>query len=226
METRIQIEEYNSEWEKMFKEEAKAIKKILGKNCSIVHHIGGTSVKGVASQPVIDIMTVVKDISLIGNIDSKFRELGYTRGAELDKGEAVLYIKGNEISTHRIYIYSKNDTEDIIRHLAIKRYLEAHPNAQKEYSDLKKKLALEFICDGEGYRKEKEAYMKELEEKAMKYKDEESKLSTDMALGMCFGMAIGTALGSAMGNVALGMTMGMSIGMCLGIALGNAKNKK
>ena len=40
-----EIVKYNKEWEKLYREEAKNIKKSLGKNCVAVHHIRDTSFK-------------------------------------------------------------------------------------------------------------------------------------------------------------------------------------
>ena len=56
MARKIEVTDYRPEWESMFKEEAKKIKKILGKNCIGIYHIGSTSVKNMASKPIIDIM--------------------------------------------------------------------------------------------------------------------------------------------------------------------------
>ena len=60
MARKIEVIDYRPEWAAMFKEEAKKIKKILGKNCIGIYHIGSTSVKGMAAKPIIDIMPVVK----------------------------------------------------------------------------------------------------------------------------------------------------------------------
>lgn len=55
----IIVMEYNPLWADMFEAEAAAIKKILGENCIEVHHIGSTSVVGLAAKPIIDIMPIV-----------------------------------------------------------------------------------------------------------------------------------------------------------------------
>ena len=65
MARKIEVVDYRPEWAVMFKEEAKKIKKILGKNCIGIYHIGSTAVKGLPAKPIIDIMPVVKDLSLV-----------------------------------------------------------------------------------------------------------------------------------------------------------------
>lgn len=59
------------------KEESKKLKKILGKNCTAVCHIGSTSVRNLVAKPIIYIMPVVKDISLVDAYDAEFEAIGY-----------------------------------------------------------------------------------------------------------------------------------------------------
>ncbi len=58
----IVVTNYNPLWKDMFETEATAIKKILGDNCIAIHHIGSTSVPGLAAKPIIDIMPVVHNL--------------------------------------------------------------------------------------------------------------------------------------------------------------------
>ena len=50
----IVVTNYNPLWKDMFETGATAIKKILGDNCIAIHHIGSTSVPGLAAKPIID----------------------------------------------------------------------------------------------------------------------------------------------------------------------------
>ena len=77
MARKIEVVDYRPEWETMFKEESRKIKKILGKNCAGIYHIGSTSVKNMPAKPIIDIMPVVKDLSLVDAHNKEFEALGY-----------------------------------------------------------------------------------------------------------------------------------------------------
>lgn len=50
----IEVVPYNPNWPSEFKTEAEKIKQALGDNCIEVHHIGSTSVPGMATEPIID----------------------------------------------------------------------------------------------------------------------------------------------------------------------------
>jgi GrpB-like predicted nucleotidyltransferase (UPF0157 family) len=72
MKTRhIEVVPYNHNWPSAFKTEAAKIKQALGDNCIEVHHIGSTSVPGLAAKPIIDIMLIVNNIfNGIENLES------------------------------------------------------------------------------------------------------------------------------------------------------------
>ena len=67
----------NPEWLGLFTEAANEIRTILKENCVEVHHIGSTAIPTIYAKPIIDILPVVKDISLVNSLNSQFEALGY-----------------------------------------------------------------------------------------------------------------------------------------------------
>ncbi len=61
----IEIVPYNPNWPHVFEQEAECIRQALGDNCLSIHHIGSTSVPGLAAKPKIDMIAVVHDTLLI-----------------------------------------------------------------------------------------------------------------------------------------------------------------
>lgn len=213
----IEVVDYRPEWEKMFQEEAKKIQKILGKNCIAIYHIGSTSVKGLAAKPIIDIMPVVRDISLVDVHDPEFRALGYDCRGEFGIPGRRFYAKGGDERTHHIHIFEKSNAAAVNRHLAVRDYLRSHPDTAREYAELKKQLAARYPHDNDGYCDGKEAYMKELEQKALKWQEEQDAQGTFLSLGVCLGLCIGTALGMLFDNLAFWLTLGIALGVCFGL---------
>ena len=220
---KIEVVDYNPEWERMFRAEATAIKAILGKNCVTVQHIGSTAVKGLRAKPIIDIMPVVKDISLVDAHNAEFEALGYECMGENGIPGRRFYQKGGDQRTHHIHIFEQKNTVEVSRHIAVRDYLRAHKDVANEYAALKTKLAAEFTYDSDGYCNGKDAFVKDMEQKALAWQKQQEHQSTYMSLGMCFGCAIGCALGSLFGNIGTGMCLGVSIGMSLGLGLGAMK---
>lgn len=221
MARKIEVTDYRPEWESMFKEEAKKIKKILGKNCIGIYHIGSTSVKNMASKPIIDIMPVVKDLSLVDAHNKEFESLGYECRGEFGIPGRRFYAKGGDNRTHHIHLFEQSNQTDIQRHIAVRDYLNSHPDTAAEYAALKKKLATEFPFDNDGYCGGKEKYMKSLEEKALHWQAKQNRLSMGIALGLCFGVAIGTSFDTLYNNTGIGMIFGAAIGLMFGMVFGS-----
>lgn len=68
---------YNPNWPALYEQEAQAIRQILGKELIAIHHIGSTSVPGLFSKPIIDIMPVVAHIEAVDPLSAQFEALGY-----------------------------------------------------------------------------------------------------------------------------------------------------
>ena len=191
MARKIEVVDYRPEWDTMFKVESKKIKKILGKNCVGVYHIGSTSVKGLPAKPIIDIMPVVKDISLVDAHNGEFEALGYECRGEFGILGRRFFAKGGDNRTHHIHIFEQSNQTDIQRHIAVRDYLNAHSDTAAEYAALKKKLAAEFPFDNDGYCDGKEEYMKSLEEKALHRQEKQNRISLGISLDLMFGIAFG-----------------------------------
>lgn len=163
----ITVTDYNTAWSGLFEEEAKYIRKILGKNCQALYHIGSTSVPGLAAKPIIDIMPVVQNISEVDNLKEMFENIGYEYMGEFGIPGRRYLRKGGDERTHQIHIFDADNTTDIYRHLAFRNYLRRHEEVRIAYSTLKINLAKEFPYDIEGYCNGKELFIKDIEKKAL-----------------------------------------------------------
>lgn len=166
---KIRVVEHNKIWAEKFEEEAIKIKKILGDNLAEIYHIGSTSVSGLLAKPIIDIMPVVYDIEAIDIHNTEFTELGYEPMGEYGIIGRRFFRKGGDDRTHHIHIFQIDNDYDISRHLAVRDYLRTHSKEAVVYGELKKKLALKFPEDNEGYCDGKDSYVKSLERKALEW---------------------------------------------------------
>ena len=163
----IVVVEYNPEWKQMFDEEASAIKQILGTELIEIHHIGSTSVTGLKAKPIIDIMTVVKDIAHVDRLNSEFEKIGYECMGEFGILGRRYFRKGGDNRTHQVHIFGESSKKDIERHLAVRDYLRNHVDVAKKYAELKSRLALLFPDDIDGYSDGKDDFVKQMEQEAL-----------------------------------------------------------
>ena len=147
------------------------IKKILGENCTAIHHIGSTSVTGLAAKPIIDIMPVVRKLEAVDKSASAFEKLGYEYMGEFGISGRRYLRKGGEERTHQIHIFSEDNTVDIERHLAVRDYLRTHKDVCDEYAALKKELARKYPYDIDGYCDGKDEFVRQMEQKALKWRN-------------------------------------------------------
>ncbi|WP_257348544.1 GrpB family protein [Pseudalkalibacillus decolorationis] len=169
---KVEVKEHNEKWERMFREEAQRIKDIFGNELIDIYHIGSTSVRGLKAKPIIDIMPVVKHIEKIDSLNKQMTEIGYEPLGEFGIKGRRYFRKGGDNRTHQVHIFQVDNKEDINRHLAVRDYLRTHSNDAKRYGDLKENLAKQFPNNIESYVNGKDAFVKELEKKAIHwYKD-------------------------------------------------------
>ena len=158
---------YNPNWPALYEQEAQAIRQILGKELIAIHHIGSTSVLGLFAKPIIDIMPVVAHIEAVDPLSAQFEALGYEVMGEFGIPGRRYFRKGGDNRTHQIHIFEQSNQYDIIRHLAVRDFLRCHPQDAKAYGELKQQLALRFPQDIESYCDGKDAFVKDLEHRAV-----------------------------------------------------------
>jgi len=177
---KVEVVEYNMIWPILFEEEAKKIRNILGDQLIEIHHIGSTAVENLNAKPIIDIMPVVRDITKIDYYNKEFEKLGYEAVGEYGIADRRFFIKGSIIRTHHVHIFDIRNFKEIERHLAVRDYLRTHPEEAFEYGQLKIKLASLYPYDIEAYCNGKDAFVKELEKKALKWYYATNKNSTSL----------------------------------------------
>ena len=162
----VRVVPYRPEWPLLFAQEAEKIGKAFGAELLAVHHIGSTSVEGLAAKPIIDILAVVRDVNAIDAFAPAMEALGYEAMGEFGIPGRRYYRKGGENRTHQIHAFSKEDHWNIDRHLAVRDYLRVHPKEAQLYGNLKQHLAQQFPEDIERYCDGKDAFVKALEKRA------------------------------------------------------------
>jgi len=164
----IEVVPYDLNWPKAFLVEESLIKPLFSENFIAIHHIGSTAVPGLSAKPTIDIILEVNNINLVDATNDAMASLGYEALGEYGIIGRRLFIKGEEKRTHHVHTFQTSNTE-IHRHLCFRDYLIAHPADAKNYAELKIRLSKEVSHNREAYVKNKHEYIKELEQKALKW---------------------------------------------------------
>ncbi|WP_018392588.1 GrpB family protein [Bacillus sp. 37MA] len=166
----IIVTDYDDDWIQFFRTEAKKIREIFKDEIVEIHHIGSTAVPGLKAKPIIDIMSIVKDIKIVDTFNAKMVEIGYEALGELGIRGRRYFRKGGENRTHQIHIFQFDNEFEIERHLAVREYLISHKDEAIKYGELKERLAVEFPKDIEGYSDGKDNFVKNLERRAIEWR--------------------------------------------------------
>lgn len=164
---KIEISNYNPEWAVLYNKEEKLIENIFKELLFDKRHIGGTSVKGLASRAIIDIMAMVWDISKVESIYDSLEQNGYEYFGSLGLPGRIHFRKSGDKISYQLDIFDIYDTQNIKRCLALKEFLIGNEEEKRFYGELKQSLAKAFPFDIEGYTVGKSAYIKDLEKKAL-----------------------------------------------------------
>jgi len=170
---KIEVVPYRPEWAEAFEEEKKAILALGMPGISQVHHIGSTSVNELPAKPIIDIMVEAESLEELDRQKEKIESLGYEAMGEFGIAGRRYYRKGGNNRTHQIHAFQKEDPS-LMRHLAYRDYLSAHPEVKKEYGDLKIEVASQCENDIDRYCDGKENFIKLHESKALEWMNQKS----------------------------------------------------
>ena len=161
------FEAYSPQWPRQFEEEAARLRALLGEEIVTIHHIGSTSVPGLAAKPVIDLLPLVRDIHRMDELTPMMQAAGYRAWGEYGlPGRRYFNKDRGEVRTHNIHIYQA-DNPDVDRHLAFCAYLRAHGDVCQEYEALKRQVYAMHPADIAAYNNGKNEWIKRIEQVAM-----------------------------------------------------------
>ncbi len=160
--------DYDHDWPAMFDTESQLLRDTLGEQVIDIHHIGSTAVPGLAAKPIIDILLEVRDVIALDDFDEAMIGIGYIPRGELGIAGRRFYIKGGLDRSHHVHAFNAG-SEGVIRHIAFRDYLIAHPEIAAEYAVLKKRCARDCENDSEKYCDMKDDFVKRHEVLAVEW---------------------------------------------------------
>lgn len=132
---KIEVVPYSEEWPRLYQAEVQAIAAVLGDNLVSIHHIGSTSVPGLAAKPKIDIVAEVKDGE--STIDA-LRHAGYEYKGEWNIPFKFGYAKRDGVSVN-LHVYEEGHPE-VELNLRFRDFLRKNDAVRDEYASVKATL--------------------------------------------------------------------------------------
>ncbi|EJQ28505.1 GrpB family protein [Bacillus cereus] len=167
---KIIVVPHENHWSEKFQMEAERLKTAMPETVKI-HHIGSTSVPGLAAKPIIDMIMEVENIERVDGWNERFIELGYIVKGENGISRRRYFIHGTEEKrSYHLHVFEKGNPE-IVRHLAFPDYMMAHCEEAEAYATLKRELAEKYTYDGTLYTEGKNEFVRNVDEKAKEWRE-------------------------------------------------------
>jgi GrpB-like predicted nucleotidyltransferase (UPF0157 family) len=145
----IVLAPYDPAWPSQFAAARAEILSVCNGLVIEVHHIGSTSIPGIAAKPIVDMMPVVRHFEDGAACVGGLQELGYEYRGEYGIAGRHYLVRGVPRS-HQIHMYAADHWE-VERHLLFRDYLRMHADKRDAYERLKRELAARFGDDRQAY---------------------------------------------------------------------------
>ena len=164
----IEVVEYSDEWPRVFEREAEAILAACRPWVTEVHHIGSTSVPGLAAKPILDILPVAAGPAEALEAVSLMTTLGYRyRGENGIAGRFYFDRVVDGRTVMHVHVFPAGHPE-VRRHLVFRDHLRTNPDVARAYERLKRELAARYRDDRRTYTDSKGAFITGVIDAAMR----------------------------------------------------------
>jgi GrpB-like predicted nucleotidyltransferase (UPF0157 family) len=164
----VAIADYDPAWPERAEQLSAPLAVALGDALVVIHHIGSTAVPGLAAKPVIDLLPVVRDLAALDARRTALEGCGYVwRGENGIPGRRYCTLSGPDGARLAHVHCFEAGSPDVDRHLAVRDYLRAHPDAAVAYSTEKRRVQRLYPDDSLAYSEGKSAFVRDLEQDAL-----------------------------------------------------------
>ena len=157
----VAIVDYDARWPGMFQEEKQRIRAAVGRRFPVIEHIGSTAVPGLGAKPIIDIMPAIRSLKIGAECIELLGGIGYEYVPEfesvLPERRFLIKASAGDCGYHLHVVEASSGFWE--RLLLFRDFLRAHPEVARQYHELKRRLAVEYAADREGYTEAKTPFI-------------------------------------------------------------------
>jgi len=141
---------------------------VLGPVLLTVHHIGSTSVPGLAAKPIIDLLPLVTNLAELDRDRGRIEALGYKWYGEFGIPQRRYCTLNDEKGVRKVQLhFFEAESPQVKRHIAFRNYLRAHPDTARAYEAEKRRARDLHPGDSNAYCDEKAAWVQKTEAAAL-----------------------------------------------------------
>ncbi|WP_405374828.1 MULTISPECIES: GrpB family protein [unclassified Microbacterium] len=131
----VSLHAYDERWPELYRAHEARIRRALGTAAVEVHHIGSTSVPGLAAKPIVDIVVAVPDITAEEDYLPPLLAAGYELRVR-EPGHRLVRMPSRDVHVH---VYG-HGAAAIAEYLLLRDHLRADDGDRRRYEDVKREL--------------------------------------------------------------------------------------
>ena len=158
---KLYLAEPDPQWAQVFATHERRIRQAIGSTGLAVHHVGSTSVAGLAAKPIIDILLVVPDITAEEDYLAPLVDAGYVLRVR-EPGHRMLRTPARDVHLH----VHQPDAPDPTDLLLFRDRLRSHPEERELYESTKRELLEREWTHMQAYADAKDQVIAEIKERA------------------------------------------------------------
>ena len=156
----VRLVEYDPRWPALFDAEKRRIRDACAGLVLKLEHVGGTSIPGMCTKPVLDLAAGRPPGSPLQEYVAALERAGYEHRGEQGVRGRQFFSRGQPRAYH-LHLVEEDGT--LWReYLAFRDHLRADAEAARQFADLKRALAARFSADREAYVDAKSAHVREV----------------------------------------------------------------
>lgn len=158
----------DARWPVWYQEEEALLRSVLPAEYALcIRHIGSTAIRGIWAKPIVDILVEAAPGADLSAADEALVRAGYrcmSRGEKRRSYNKGYTEAGFAEKVFHLHLTHAGGQKEVV----FRDYLNAHPEAAKEYEALKLSLWKPFEHDRDGYTQAKTAFVESILQKACK----------------------------------------------------------
>lgn len=156
----VRVVEYDARWPSLFAAEAERIQAAIGALALRLEHVGGTSIPGMCSKPVLDIAAGRPAEASLRDCAAALERAGYAHRGERGVPGREFFCRGDPRAYH---VHLVEEDGPLWRDLlAFRDYLRKDAGVARRFADVKRELAARFPRDREGYVDAKSRHVRDV----------------------------------------------------------------
>lgn len=163
----VVIVDYDPTWPQLFEQERARLAPALAAFARAIEHAGSTAVPGLCAKPIVDLFVTVERLEPPYRYASVLAAFDYVLRVDPANTERHAFGKRDALGKRTIPGYNlhivQHEGVEHWRHLAFRDYLRTHPDAARDYGDLKRRLAVVYGTNRDEYTNAKSAFVRSIE---------------------------------------------------------------